>query len=160
MKLTIDDKNLLKSYFRNDYHIHEVLNYIDSLIGFIEIKDKNLRFIIYYTRDDMSDIPLSFIRELIRDRYRGLITHKELILHLILSPALKRFEDGDLTGKNVNSGFTFVNRNDIYIFRKEEFPKVILHELIHHESHIHQDCLLYTSPSPRDLSTSRMPSSA
>ena len=23
-----------------------------------------------------------------------------------------------------------------------------------------QDCLLYTSPSPRDLSTSRMPSSA
>ena len=25
---------------------------------------------------------------------------------------------------------------------------------------IHYDCLLYTSPSPRDLSTSRMPSSA
>ena len=25
---------------------------------------------------------------------------------------------------------------------------------------IYQDCLLYTSPSPRDLSTSRMPSSA
>ena len=24
----------------------------------------------------------------------------------------------------------------------------------------HLDCLLYTSPSPRDLSTSRMPSSA
>ena len=24
----------------------------------------------------------------------------------------------------------------------------------------YQDCLLYTSPSPRDLSTSRMPSSA
>ena len=24
----------------------------------------------------------------------------------------------------------------------------------------HNDCLLYTSPSPRDLSTSRMPSSA
>ena len=24
----------------------------------------------------------------------------------------------------------------------------------------HKDCLLYTSPSPRDLSTSRMPSSA
>ena len=26
--------------------------------------------------------------------------------------------------------------------------------------HLRQDCLLYTSPSPRDLSTSRMPSSA
>ena len=27
-------------------------------------------------------------------------------------------------------------------------------------THGHIDCLLYTSPSPRDLSTSRMPSSA
>ena len=26
--------------------------------------------------------------------------------------------------------------------------------------HVDKDCLLYTSPSPRDLSTSRMPSSA
>ena len=26
--------------------------------------------------------------------------------------------------------------------------------------HLYEDCLLYTSPSPRDLSTSRMPSSA
>ena len=30
---------------------------------------------------------------------------------------------------------------------------------IHYTKH-HQTCLLYTSPSPRDLSTSRMPSSA
>ena len=28
------------------------------------------------------------------------------------------------------------------------------------ESHLASTCLLYTSPSPRDLSTSRMPSSA
>ena len=31
---------------------------------------------------------------------------------------------------------------------------------IHHHEHHHIPCLLYTSPSPRDLSTSRMPSSA
>ena len=30
----------------------------------------------------------------------------------------------------------------------------------HHRTHGPQGCLLYTSPSPRDLSTSRMPSSA
>ena len=29
-----------------------------------------------------------------------------------------------------------------------------------HLGSLHEDCLLYTSPSPRDLSTSRMPSSA
>ena len=33
-------------------------------------------------------------------------------------------------------------------------------ELVDHEHLGHSDCLLYTSPSPRDLSTSRMPSSA
>ena len=39
-------------------------------------------------------------------------------------------------------------------------------ELIAHNSHLENEiksvksCLLYTSPSPRDLSTSRMPSSA
>ena len=39
-------------------------------------------------------------------------------------------------------GTDVVSRNDINTFQKEN------------------GCLLYTSPSPRDLSTSRMPSSA
>ena len=33
-------------------------------------------------------------------------------------------------------------------------------EIIRKLTKAHKDCLLYTSPSPRDLSTSRMPSSA
>ena len=35
--------------------------------------------------------------------------------------------------------------------------KVLLENLLRYEDNV---CLLYTSPSPRDLSTSRMPSSA
>ena len=31
---------------------------------------------------------------------------------------------------------------------------------LHYDADYARDCLLYTSPSPRDLSTSRMPSSA
>ena len=34
------------------------------------------------------------------------------------------------------------------------------HNVTTTEVHVHRPCLLYTSPSPRDLSTSRMPSSA
>ena len=45
----------------------------------------------------------------------------------------------------------------------KEIWRQIANELIPHDG-VHQDndyaCLLYTSPSPRDLSTSRMPSSA
>ena len=36
----------------------------------------------------------------------------------------------------------------------------VLKDTIHVEGVTYQTCLLYTSPSPRDLSTSRMPSSA
>lgn len=139
MKISSNHKNQLLSYFTGIYDIKEVKDYIELLRGFIEIVEDNLTFIIYYTCDDMTDIPLAFIKELIRTRYKGLIKDKKMNIHLILSPAKKRLEDGNLSAKNVNSGFTFVKRNDIYIFRKEEFPKVIIHELIHHEKHIHQD---------------------
>ena len=40
---------------------------------------------------------------------------------------------------------------------KEKFPSI---NLLKSETNLGYSCLLYTSPSPRDLSTSRMPSSA
>ena len=46
-------------------------------------------------------------------------------------------------------------------FKKETFQKIDLHGHTVDEAHqALSTCLLYTSPSPRDLSTSRMPSSA
>ena len=42
-----------------------------------------------------------------------------------------------------------------------EFSGKRLSELtVHHRDHNHDNCLLYTSPSPRDQRGSRMPSSA
>ena len=43
---------------------------------------------------------------------------------------------------------------DVYTSQRKELRKSIL------EFKKDRSCLLYTSPSPRDLSTSRMPSSA
>ena len=43
---------------------------------------------------------------------------------------------------------------------KEDPTEAETFDLVHAHSAPPQDCLLYTSPSPRDLSTSRMPSSA
>jgi hypothetical protein len=40
--------------------------------------------------------------------------------------------------KNINGGFTYINKNDIYIIRKEDYEKVIIHELLHHNILIHK----------------------
>ena len=45
-------------------------------------------------------------------------------------------------------------------FAEDDLPEKVLKEVQNSIKEIHKDCLLYTSPSPRDLSTSRMPSSA
>eukprot|EP00829_Urostomides_striatus_P005294 TRINITY_DN1594_c0_g1_i4.p3 TRINITY_DN1594_c0_g1~~TRINITY_DN1594_c0_g1_i4.p3 ORF type:complete len:122 (+),score=48.16 TRINITY_DN1594_c0_g1_i4:58-423(+) len=47
----------------------------------------------------------------------------------------------------------YLNGNDAYRLKLKLSPKQIINTMIF-------SCLLYTSPSPRDLSTSRMPSSA
>jgi hypothetical protein len=33
---------------------------------------------------------------------------------------------------HVNSAYTYINGDTVYIYRREEFPKVILHETLHH----------------------------
>lgn len=40
---------------------------------------------------------------------------------------------------NINGGFTYTDKNNIYIIRKEDYNKVILHELLHHNILIHKD---------------------
>jgi len=38
---------------------------------------------------------------------------------------------------NINGGYTYTDDNNIYIIRKEDYNKVILHELLHHNNFIH-----------------------
>ena len=59
------------------------------------------------------------------------------------------------------SGGFIINGNDrVIINQMHRSPGVIFEEGEEHEVTKYGNCLLYTSPSPRDLSTSRMPSSA
>jgi len=38
----------------------------------------------------------------------------------------------EITVNNINGGFTYTNGNDIYVHKEEEFPKVTIHEFLHH----------------------------
>ena len=53
-----------------------------------------------------------------------------------------------------------VTPRSIRVFQKNTLKPNLNFMRIAHENVLSRDCLLYTSPSPRDLSTSRMPSSA
>ena len=52
------------------------------------------------------------------------------------------------------NNFIFENKTKVY------FGKGCVGEYLPKIAAVHGDCLLYTSPSPRDGATSRMPSSA
>ena len=53
-----------------------------------------------------------------------------------------------------------LNENFLSRWSKKKSKQKSEHEITKIESADFNSCLLYTSPSPRDLSTSRMPSSA
>ena len=73
---------------------------------------------------------------------------------------------GILGGMGTQAGLDFCNKLAILYRGKfdQDYPLFILYNKSNipgrPESIGVQTCLLYTSPSPRDLSTSRMPSSA
>jgi hypothetical protein len=61
--------------------------------------------------------------------------------YIIMNPQKRRMPSKkvDLIDvENINGGFTYTNRNDIYIIRKEDYNKVIIHELLHHNILIHK----------------------
>jgi hypothetical protein len=130
-------KRSLKVNFEGIYRIPEVISYIDEITSVKIFKYGRIVLKVYYRRTD--EIDFDFMRKVLR-RGAFILKTKDLTINLIPSPAKKIFEeDGIMSGRNINSGFTFISRNEIYIFRKEEYPKVILHELIHHDLNIHND---------------------
>jgi hypothetical protein len=44
-----------------------------------------------------------------------------------------------ITPFHINGGFTDIKDDNIYVFRIEEFSKVILHEILHHIPHVHKN---------------------
>ena len=91
------------------------------------------------------------LRELFKDEVRNLgralgLTENVLMRHPFPGPGLGVRVVGSINAKNLR------------VLR--EADAIFIEELINSKWYYKLCCLLYTSPSPRDLSTSRMPSSA
>ncbi len=65
---------------------------------------------------------------------------KPMNIYLMMNP-MKRYlsKNAPINTHHINGGFTYINGNNIFIIRKEEYEKVLIHELLHHNTHIHYD---------------------
>lgn len=63
-----------------------------------------------------------------------------LVIWVFLTNALRKMpKSGVMKPEHINGGYTYVQGNEIFVLRREEFPKVVLHEVLHHTPiHIHQ----------------------
>ena len=133
-------KDIINDYFKYD----KLKEYLDTLDNVKIIKFHNINIYIYYNSKSTDDIDSNYIDIILKRAY--IITRyiqKTFNIHLILSPLKKEFNDIYFSAKNCNSGLTYIYSNkeypivNIYIVRKEEFGKVIIHEIIHHITSIH-----------------------
>jgi hypothetical protein len=65
---------------------------------------------------------------------------KPMNFYLIMDPRKRQLpSDGPFNAEHINGGFTYLSSNNIVIIRKEEYEKVVIHELLHHNRYIHND---------------------
>eukprot|EP00831_Metopus_contortus_P004316 TRINITY_DN11594_c0_g1_i1.p3 TRINITY_DN11594_c0_g1~~TRINITY_DN11594_c0_g1_i1.p3 ORF type:complete len:133 (-),score=16.59 TRINITY_DN11594_c0_g1_i1:153-551(-) len=117
-------------------------------VGFLNLRGKRIEVL-----SESIQVKSSF---LLSERFNIFINE---IMDFIIRP---RFEASPLFfDKGIPIQDTPANYTSTEVYWGEDFDVVLL---THRNIQFHQQktytCLLYTSPSPRDLSTSRMPSSA
>jgi hypothetical protein len=138
----MSDINKTKQIVNDYFNCEKIRVYLDTLNTEKTFKYHNINIFYYGKSGDTLD--LNYIQKILKRAY--IITkhiNKTFNIHLILSPLKKEFNGLILSAKNCNSGLTYIYSNkdipnvNIYIIRKEEFGKVIIHEIIHHITLIH-----------------------
>ena len=120
------------------------IEYFDKCNYAYHITYKNINF---YTLSDKA-ITIKAREHLFNSIYRVFLIKKlfnikptqDFNYYILLNPIKRKLpnKNGDSIGAvNINGGFTYFNSNNVYIVRKEDYEKVILHELLHHHHDIH-----------------------
>lgn len=116
-----------------------ILKYFNTPNKMIIFKSKNITLRVIYKRNiDIDFIKESLKRcEIIIDIYN---IKKHFEMYLIYSNMKKTLpKKRILESKHINSAYTYINKDDIFIIRKEEHEKVMIHEILHHVKIIQND---------------------
>tara|TARA_B110000858_G_scaffold30395_1_gene33177 strand:- start:147 stop:1100 length:954 start_codon:yes stop_codon:yes gene_type:complete len=123
----------LESKFGN---MNKILNYIHNSTKCIKIYSNisKISINLYYKKNYNSIFKLIKIYRRIFIMSQIYNINKKITFHIALCN-LKRYmpdKNNIFESINFNGGFTNLTSNDIYIHRKCEYSKVILHEFLHH----------------------------
>lgn len=136
-------KNLLKkdNYFDWNFCIHFSNNCKYSYY----INYKNINFYILMnipiTEKIKNHLNLCIYRVYLVKLLYKIKPGQNINYFILLSPIKRKLpnKNKDINAENINGGFTYINSNNIYIIRKEDYEKVVIHELLHHCNDIHYD---------------------
>lgn len=130
-------KKSLDFFNKSDNVNINMKNEIDKLNKIYKFKYHNINYYILYK----NKFNLKKIQRIVKRVYN--LSHyynRTFNIYLLLTPLKKSFNSNiyePLNENNINSGFTYYKGNSIYLIRLEELPKVLLHEIIHHNDLIH-----------------------
>lgn len=130
----MNKKFIINNLEKSSFNFGNVIEYLKKSKKYKFINYKNINIHIYYNK-----LNLTFIEKIIK-RFHIISPVKTFNIFLIMTP-IKRFIPikGFIKPININGGYTNSNDNNIFIIRKEEFPKVILHEILHHNIQINNN---------------------
>ena len=93
--------------------------------GIIKLRCNNKNISNILNRIKIMILLLDYLRSLVND-------YPKLTIYLVLTNLKKTFpENGIMTAENANTGYVNFITNIIFIWRMEEFEKVLIHEAIH-----------------------------
>ena len=142
----INNYNKIKKYTNSKFvDKKNLLNDMKKLTVIYKISWNN-NLIILFTENEIDLLRrikiIVFIIEYLKEKTQN---NKKVKIYLVLSTLEKQFPtDTKIMGiKNANSGYNDTSKDIIFIWRKEEFEKVLFHELIHNfrldkrDDHVH-----------------------
>lgn len=132
-------EGLIKELGDSRYTLPGVTDYIQACRKRLVFRLANgsIHIEVMYPRDRL---PSKLWGQVYRSLYRANATAScfgglgkiRVVLLPVHQPRRKPHAQGMVQPEHVNGGYTYVSGNTVYIYRQEEWPKVMLHELLHH----------------------------
>lgn len=129
---TIANLHKYLNYENTDFTLKNVATFLDSCKVEAAVNGSNFSLRVFMPeRYYIPDILISKVAHRISQLYKH---SKHLDFFVVPVPECKVYpEPGQyITPQNMNSGYTVLSGSSIYVYRLEEWPKIVLHELMHH----------------------------